>query len=428
MGKLFLLQRSLNETRSRDQAKFRLWHVEDLLNQAADLADRSLSQRNLLRQLVDRRRELIFQAATLEAEATKTSARRVAQWYAAEAVSIGAASGYYDQVRDALQIALNIANDLVQNDANNPPTETQNYRERQAAFAQCKADIATRDSWKDSLFRDVPVLEAEAAARVEAIRVWLSEVFKETAPPLLERITFLDEQIDASNQAIEADFQDAVNRAAVAQDGLRLIYGSKISELPNAQAVGPLSLLDGVSLWIREAIRWLTAIQQLEQEVTLVLSLKQIIGQTMFDKLVETLKAGQSPNCEFAIGASAVPTHRYIRFRGMRAASVNCAATLRGVLEFPRLAYSAQINDGVESEVEIRQQEVPPCVLGRIDDRAHIRTPDFVAPGALLNVSPFGDTKGNAGRFELTLEPITSLKALEDIHLEFCLAGISKVH
>lgn len=430
MGKLLLLKESLDGTESRDQekARFRHWHVEDLLNQAADLTDRCLSQRNLLRQLVERRRELVLQAAVYESEAKKTDRRIKGQWFSAEAQSLGAATDIEASAQRELEVARDIAAEQVIHDTSNPPSETQNQREKEAALLLFRAGRATRDSWREALWADVPEVVAEAESRVTSIRAWLDEVFVawRDVPPA-ERVTLVDEQIEALEKSIKEDFQDAFNRAEVAQQGIRLIYGSdasepKVSGLPTKGALGDLSLLDGVTLWVREAIRWLTTVRQLDQEFTLLVSMKRVLGETAFTSLVDALKSGNAHECKFALSAKDVPTHRFVRFRGMRAATVDCKATLQGVLWFPRLAYSTQWS----GDVEVQQDEVPPCLLGRIDDRSQGRPPDLLSPGALVNVSPFGDTKGPAGQFRLRLSAVSAVESVADVYLEFFLVGIGR--
>jgi hypothetical protein len=427
MNALFRLNTRLDKIEVKNKASFRMWHVEDLLNQAADLVDRCQSQRQQLRILVDRQRDVLLQAAFLKAESVKTTARLTTQWYSAEARSLSAGQQEYVNEHTARGRARDIAVGAVSPTQNNPPSVTLSAREQEAAFAACSASKSTRESYFASLSADTAPVEQEVRDRNAAIDTWRSAVFLNASA-----VTFLDEQIKAAEEGAISDFQDALDRASVASEGLTTIYGMKSSDLTLGTEshdlprgpVEDLSRLDATTLWIRAAIRWLIMRQQLDQEITHIVSLRTKVGDEKFTAIAEDLKRRRPCDCNFTMAADELASHRYVRFRGMRAVTLGCDQTLRATLKFPRLAYSVQGND---TQVELVQANVPACSLGRIDDQAQMRQPELVSPGALVNVSPFGEGKGEEGRFNLTLIPFGAVSAMEDLRLEFIFAAVSKL-
>jgi hypothetical protein len=405
-------------------SRFHFWHVESLLNQAADLLDRCLME------------QAKYDSLRAQASMAVSSLRADEEPLAIEEGQVTA--GAYDfPLNDAIfkNISLNnlIANEVA---ARTSLVSIDNLNQLLETHASAiEKERARVDIQLHELTRGRGQMERELASREEAReagdlgRVSVQKILlKQARVRLEERRSNMskDGPLDFSAQAdrsllrLRRDHADAVDRLIVASDGMSRIYGYTDHFLAQTS---PTAFDDAV-LWAREAIRWLAAFSQKDQTFTVTVSLHRALGND-WSKI-------QTENKElfFAVDPSFFKGHRYVRLRGlsasMRLAPASGPFPLRCVVKPPNTAVFTRLaDDGTDDPLTVSQAAIPPCTLGRIMDCRVPLEPEVCGAISLMNASPIAEDTNDDGRWSLHVQRITEdeLADLQDIFLELRVTG-----
>ncbi|WP_156901848.1 hypothetical protein [Azohydromonas australica] len=392
MGTLLALRERIDAYQPASGAlqAFRFWHVENLLNQSADLLDRCMSARSGLRTLEEKLIEQKYRASILEAELIADRQRLDSNWFQKDKEGLQAALPHFEQLRLNLQYAAERQYEQ-QKQTNTLPFQIATAQAN-AASSREYAELNIRQPLVVGLPAETDRVIAFVRAKNKAIEQWLEVVYVESSMPPETRRLVIEDQVEAAARNIEDDFADAYNRAATAHKGLQLFYGRETA-FPFKPDPKDISLLDQLSLWVRTQIRWLTATLQLEEIFTRTYSLKQLIGDD-FQNLLESWKSTGTARTRFQISLNSIDTHRYIRFRGISVSSKSTNALMHGQMIFPRRGVSIQLKGGAEVQIEIPQEGLPPLTLGRIESQDKTRAPEISGVNLQTNASIFGDGYG----------------------------------
>jgi hypothetical protein len=181
----------------------------------------------------------------------------------------------------------------------------------------------------------------------------------------------------------EQDFKSAYSRLIAAEKGLRIVYGYN-KPLPRDSS--QIDFYDDVLFWTRDAIDWLVRFSRLEQTIVLPLEVRRLTGPDRWD---EGCKNGV---WTFEVSESAFPNMHHMRMRGV---SVTVSKSGRGtahdlyqvILKAPKASRFTHLHC---DQVPVDQASLPPLVFGRVSEREDRREPDILGLSSWHNVSPVG--------------------------------------
>ena len=271
-------------------ANFRFWHVEALLHQADALINRCLEEFRYYSSL-DYTWTLFL--ADLEAQENKL--------------------GLYPQTGEQ---------DIFARDNVKPPEE-ENVP-GSASLAAEESEILTlsepvEEELSNGELGKAPVIKSSLDLRAEAVQRKrdLSAPGKPCA---------LDEQRDLALKRLCRDYEEAVNRACVAEEGLKKLYDQTglSSPLPSeAETLG--ASITSLSIWIRNAIEWLIEYHQQEQAFTRAVSVRSLMNRNAWALLKH---ARDSYSLRLQIPVDLFRGHYNCHLRGVSAALIGEAGTV----------------------------------------------------------------------------------------------------
>jgi hypothetical protein len=431
--------------------KFRFWHVEPLLNQAADLLDRCLVDRaihdGLRAQWHDLSERMDLEERQLQITRDRVQAggltidKDILEYHQTNALGI-------HKKYETLQWNYQQNFDGNHQGAADPSPKTRHLDDAhvvEAAIARSWAALDYEEkqrqlTWetKDLVFKErgIALSEASFIARKKLMEEGQPFDLPGQDKPVLERL--------------KRDYEDAHDRLMIAAEGLQLIFGFPKTFPNNPQWCGVGASLDSDNLygpidsailWVREAIRWLTAFSQLDQETTHTFSVKQLVTERVWKDAIKA--AGASVTIPVAIPQAMFDRWTYVRFRGL-AGFVIGPEIEEGPwwmeVKLPESAITRQIVD--EGEVpesqrqpkrvvdrKLKQANLPSAYLGRVEGRDSPRAPELAGAISLMNASPIGEIRkdGRIENWTVTLgQPLggrATWKALDDIELELHVSG-----
>ncbi|WP_116894802.1 hypothetical protein [Pseudomonas savastanoi] len=400
--------------------RFRYWHIETLLNRAADLLDRCLidqgrydalraqafltsfatrSDLEALKLQEERfdngNYEFPFTDAVLK-ESLLTKIKGEAQQAATEYSNVNAhapSSSAAAQIHDSIA-ALGRA-------------------EMECQFAQLELERAQGPlGYVKVSMRQLSELQSRIKDKVAAAENGGPLDFTAQADQIKERMT--------------RDYIDAADRILVASEGLSKIFGysDKLVDKLNAIKAGSFSSVNDATAWVREAIRWLAAFSQNDQSFTITISLRQAL-QGQWDDCVRNGMVS-----EVVVDESVFNLHRYVRFRGLCASLiVRDSATVvlaKCVVRLPESAKYILVDehgqDVVVSGVDQSAAVMPSCTLGRVVNIGIGRDPEICGAVSLMNGSPIAES-GAAWSVHVQLSDITMFDEINDVFLEIQVSG-----
>lgn len=190
--------------------------------------------------------------------------------------------------------------------------------------------------------------------------------------------------LDASRDRFQQDFRDALARISAVQPMIRDIFGFQENLPTNSLEI---SYFDDCLLWTRRAIQWLIRFSRRDQNSITPISLKDQMSTSDWSALI----AGDTAT--FSLSASDFREAAVIRLRGIGAVALenNMNTGLWDVsFEAPRNA-EVYSTEGVSTSLD--QSKIPFVNLARVTQRAAARESDVVGVAALHNVSPIGNWK-----------------------------------
>jgi hypothetical protein len=441
MGNLLLIPKADNTIAShisdtKSLERFRFWHVEPLLNQAADLLNRCLKDQSEYNSLRAQASLLQWDIDRLDAEQSIDESKLNQGWLDVEPNILQLEIGGREGTRGEHQ---QVINHFVSWQRSNPDSTelhgayfNSGGQVQQAIIAQkrLELEIAVKNEQKkwaeqDRNFRLKSITDKRKfIGQKQALMV--------EGGPLDYR-----GQCTRIGKRIERDFTDAYDRLRIAAEGLELLYGcpkSLIQLLPINQKKDEDAFLsiDGCVQWARDAIRWLVAFSQLDQEFTLIVSLKQSVGQIEWDRSITSAAKQGQLHLRFIVPTNKLDNHTYVRLRGMSAFIEGPNSkddTWSGIISLPKDAFSYHLDDmGSKIIKDVSQIDLPRCYLGRIESRTSPRSPEINGLVSLMNASPLGKDGSQYGEWDIFLDaPISRgksyFKDLSDVEVELHLVG-----
>lgn len=403
-----LLENRLSIT---DPGRFRYWHVEPLLNQAADLLDRCLAGQSAYNQL---------RAEWYKSRQSLIEADRL-QMFAEERKNLGSLSQEADVI--ASQTGHRTSADTnfaaAGNSAPDPFSQHQAWASQKINNAEIAA-LNTRKAWLDST-ENLRGREHAIQNNFLQERDWL--LYEE------ERATNYIEQCDTIVSLIRPDLYDALGRLGIAAKGLVKIYGYD-KEVELATVLSEKNPIEYAVNWVRAAIRWLASFSQLDQAFSRIISVRQQIGDGVWNSTVSA--ADRSMLFSFSLPNNLFNQHLYVRMRGLSVALLSDKEeerSWRAIVHLPKWALARFWNPtsgSIDQQPGFDQSELPPCDNGRVQMRSSLRPPELAGMISLMNASPIGVPDAR-GRYQVEVHapdrgpPL--FNELVDIELELNMTG-----
>lgn len=439
-----------------EQFSFRFWHVEELINQANELLERCVRDRNsydILREKAARliielwesrdqieqfksEQETLIRALPIEIAQLKADAHKIEYDWSSEAMA------HYANLIDPDEIKfdphINYAIDGMSKveygnwHRNIPDANTQEalgkfhyeitLRTTLSHMASLTAEIGRVAADRDASQRNVRL---ETARRAAAERSMQSRQTILSVKQYLARsrnaLDFFSQVMALRNRFI-GDFTDALARLRIAQQGMYRLYGYS-SELPSISldivevtrasdrhgfedgtedhfvCGGPL---DRMSIWARSAARFLVGLSQQDQNYVRVISARRTVklekGLT-WESLLSSNK--DRIDFELSVGPEMFENQSGVRLRGLSVVIVPKAGkkaqgSWNCELVPPEIASYRNVMPGSDWADSV-QQPAPTIFLGRLKCQDEHDNVDVVGLRSLHNLSPisskFDDTE-----------------------------------
>lgn len=234
----------------------------------------------------------------------------------------------------------------------------------------------------------------------------------------------LNEQRDLALKRLCRDYEAAVDRACVAELGLKLFYDHEPETRPlpsEAETLG--TSITSLALWIRDAREFVEAQRLREQSFTRVVSVRSLLNRNAWALLRH---ARDSYAMKLQVPVDLFRDHDNCRLRGISAYLVGEAGTVPWSLVVG-LPVEAVYERGGHS-IEVDQSTRPSCLVGRLENRRSGRLPELSGQTTLIEASPIGrSTQGGLWTLEI-FKPMgataETFAHIEDLVLEIYAAGV----
>jgi len=234
----------------------------------------------------------------------------------------------------------------------------------------------------------------------------------------------LDERRDLALKRLCRDYEEAVNRACVAEEGLNVFYDymTPSSPLPGeAEALG--TSITNLTNWLRDALEWLTEYRQMEERFTRSVSLRSLVTRNLW---VQVKQARESFALKLQLPEELFKDHHNCRLMGVAGSLLGEAGKVPWAMTLRLPSQALYHRWGQTAEVD--QSKRPSCLLGRLENRRVARPPEIGGTTSWLNASPIG-VRNQDGLWSLEIfKPAgahsESFAHLEDMVLELLVAGI----
>lgn len=234
----------------------------------------------------------------------------------------------------------------------------------------------------------------------------------------------LDEQRDLVLRRLCRDYEEAVNRVAVAEDGLRKVYGydGELSPLTAfSETLG--ASVTSFAVWTRNALEWVGRYQLREQSFTRAFSVRALMNRNAWGQLRH---ARDSFSVKLQVPPELFQGFDNCRLRGLSASLLGEAGAVpwSALVRLPDAALYMRSG----RKVEVDQASLHPCLLGRVENRRSVRRSEFCGMVTHINASPVG--KGTAeGQWSVELlRPVGASSELfaqvDDLVVELKVSGI----
>lgn len=234
----------------------------------------------------------------------------------------------------------------------------------------------------------------------------------------------LDEQRDLVLRRLCRDYEEAVNRVSVAEEGIRLIYGYDGD--PNPLSSWADTLADSVTslaIWTRNALEWLARYQRKEQSFTRAFSVRALMNRNAWGQLRH---ARDSFSVRLQVPMELFQGYGNCRLLGMSASLLGEAGSVpwSALVRLPEAAWF--VRGG--KKIEVDQSALPPLLLGRVENRRSVRRSEFCGMVSHQSASPIG-RPSNEGQWYLELlRPVGSsseqFAQVDDMVVEIKAAGL----
>jgi len=364
-------------------ARFRYWHVETLLEQAGALIDRCLAEQHNYSALDYAWHEL---ESDLEAQEQKL--------------------GMYQQAAGQEVLEREVS----------PPREggEEAAVSLEGSETADQADEAPRGTEEPAEPRG---LKSSIDYRADALR--RKRALSGAGGPFA-----LYEQRDLALKRLCRDYEEAVNRACVAEEGLKRLYDHVVEPGPlptEAEQLG--TSITALAIWIRNSQEFLARYRLREQAFTRAVSVRSLLNRNAWGLLRH---ARDSYVIKLHVPVDLFRDHDNCRIRGVAAYLVGEAGTVPWSLTV-RLPDEA-VYERFGHSIEVDQTSRAVCLLGRVENRRSVRTPELCGAMTLLDASPVGRaTQGGLWSLEI-FKPMgassETFAHVEDLVLEIHTVGI----
>ena len=270
---------------------------------------------------------------------------------------------------------------------------------------------------------EIRLAMAEASYRKSCLELRAEAVQRKKELSAPGRPFALDEQRDLTLKRLCRDYEEAVNRACVAEEGLKKVFGQVgvASPLPpEAETLG--TSITNLSIWIRNCTEWLVGYQQLEQSFTRVISVRSLLNRSAW---VQLKQARDSFSIRLQVPVELFRGYDNCRLKGVGAALIGEAGKVPWSISLRLPEEAVYVRAG--QQVEVDQTTLPACLLGRVENRRSIHPVEICGATSLINASPLGRL-APGGMWSLDIfKPAgansESFGHLEDVVLEIYTAG-----
>lgn len=235
----------------------------------------------------------------------------------------------------------------------------------------------------------------------------------------------LNEQRDLVLRRLCRDYEEALNRVAVAEEGLGRIFGYGVLSPLGSWSETLGASITSCAIWTRNALEWLGLYQQKEQAFTRALSVRALMSRSAWGQLRH---ARDSFSVQLQIPAELFLGFENCRFRGVSASLIGEAGTVpwSALIRLPEAAYYLRSGERVEAD----QSSLPQILLGRVENRRSVRRSEFCGMATHLNASPIG-RGGSDGLWSLELfKPVGAVTEqfaqVDDLVVEVKISGMAK--
>lgn len=234
----------------------------------------------------------------------------------------------------------------------------------------------------------------------------------------------MDEQRDLVLRRLCRDYEEAVNRVSVAEDGIRLIYG--YDGEPNPLSSWADTLADSITslaIWTRNALEWLARYQRREQSFTRAFSVRALMNRNAWGQLRH---ARDSFSVRLQVPLELFQGYGNCRLRGVSASLLGEAGAVpwSALLRLPEAAWFVRSG----RKVEVDQSALPPLLLGRVENRRSVRRSEFCGMVSHASASPIGRPTNEGQWYLELLRPVGSSSELfaqvDDLVVEIKAAGV----
>lgn len=366
-------------------ANFRHWHVEALLSQAATLIDRCLE---------DYREYSYLDYAWNEFQ--------------------------LDLETQGKKLGLDKKRGLI--DRELVTTEHQVSDQSQGSLVESETEMLARSV--DLSQEPEPARETADASSYKSSFELRAEAFERKRKLAAPGGPFaLDERRDLALKRLCRDYEEAVNRACVAEEGLKRIYDHVGVPSPLSSEAEPLGAsITNLAIWIRDCTEWLARYRQLEHAFTRAVSLRALLNRNAWTQLKQ---ARDSFFVKFQVPVELFRGYDNCHLRGLGASLIGEAGKVPWSMTL-RLPDEA-VYERSGFTVELDQSRRDSCLLGRVENRRQVHTPEFCGALSLRDASPIG-RKNAGGLWSLELfKPIGAASEtfghVEDVVIEMSIVG-----
>lgn len=232
-----------------------------------------------------------------------------------------------------------------------------------------------------------------------------------------------DEQMLPIKERFQRDFRDALARIYKAADGLRLIYGYNV---PLPQSITKLKTKDFKKERQQSPYKYLDdSIIWVRNAISWLVRFSQSDQNYVLPVSVKRLMPKEDWDkgkgvWECEIKKDLFPGQSHVRLRGISAFVVlnpdDNAGVWQAIIRPPQQSFCEHLSGNSK---DLDQCKIPPCRLGRIRTREDIRDPDITGILTLHNVSPFGKWKVEISKISTEDIPVEKIK---DVHIDLHLA------
>ncbi|WP_381508091.1 hypothetical protein [Spirosoma flavum] len=402
-------------------SKFRIWHVEALLNQSADLLERCLAEEREYNTLNFEWKQ--FQL-NLQAELDSIvleEKKRDNAYFDRDRVYIDSENKFLKDSENDFQQSKKAARGAYDNSNSGASGEGLiPYEQASQRLVEKNIEEIQRNSRADLLStKAVWVNQDEGNSKTQiGTRRHLHDQKREQTKS--GGLFDLSIRIDAVKERLKRNYEDAYDRLAVAKQGLESIYGYEQKNFPKEEK----NLISSLAIWNSEAIEWLIAYQQLEQGFTRVVSVRYLLGDEQWNKL-----GNFDTPLPLHIPSDFFRTHVSVRVRGVGASIIGSAGLFPWTITIgvPKQAVFYRENGKPKP---IDQTAIPLCLLGRVENRKSTSPVEIGGLISLCNASPIGssdddtDPEGNWSiKIDSPLNKVESFSGIDDILLDIIIVG-----